>query len=200
MNDDVEEQSVKRVQEDDFDPAKVWHLVQSETEEVLTSFEFVLMQVDEAYQRWAVQVARLVGNEDISFNEVVALNVVRMQERPKDAAAIAKLVNRDDLPNIQYNLRKLVSLGLLERVRAGSATLFQVTERGSTLTDRYGELRRGILAEGVMGIANVNQEFKRAIRFLQLMTGVYDGGVRASAAINPTFYFTPQDGDTTKDR
>ena len=71
MNDDVEEQSVKRVQEDDFDPAKVWHLVQSETEEVLTSFEFVLMQVDEAYQRWAVQVARLVGNEDISAFRLV---------------------------------------------------------------------------------------------------------------------------------
>jgi predicted MarR family transcription regulator len=180
-----------RANDNGYDPVRAWHLVQSDRDEALTAFEFTLLQVEEAFQRWCVQIARLVGNPEITFNEVVVLHVVRMQERAKDAATIAKLVNRDDLPNVQYNLRKLVSLGLVEKVRLGAGSFFQVTELGRDETDRYAELRHRILTESLEEVASSDQKFAQVNRFLQVMTGIYDSAARATAVINPTLFFDP---------
>lgn len=172
-----------------YEAARSWHLAESRRDERVTSFEFALMQVYEAYQRWAVQGQRLVSEGDITFNEVVVLHVVRMQERAKDAATIAKLVNRDDLPNVLYNLRKLVSLGLVEKVKSGSSTLFRVTDRGLLETDRYAELRQQLLLENADQVSNLDEKLDSLIRLLHVMTGLYDSAARETAVINPATMF-----------
>lgn len=173
----------------DYEAARAWHLAESERDELVTAFEFTLMQVMEAYQRWCVQGAHLVGNKEITYNEVVVLHVVRMQERAKDATTIAKLVNRDDLPNVLYNLRKLVSLGLVEKVKIGSGTYFQVTDLGRIETNRYADLRRNLLLEGLDQLANFNEKLGSVIRLMQVMTGIYDTAARETAVINPAALF-----------
>lgn len=173
----------------DLESARSWHLAESPRDELVTSFEFALMQVEEAYHRWCVQAARLVGSDEITFNEVVVLHVVRMQERAKDAATIAKLVNRDDLPNVLYNLRKLVSLGLIEKSKIGSGTYFQVTERGREETNRYAALRRQLLLENMEEVINLSDKLNAVNRFLHVMTGFYDNASRETNSINPRALF-----------
>lgn len=173
----------------DFDGARSWHLAEDSHDATVTDFEFALMQVYEAFQRYCVALARLVGNPEITFNEVVVLHVVRMQERPKDAATIAKLVNRDDLPNVLYNLRKLVSLGLVEKTKNGSATLFEVTEQGRLETQRYAELRNQVLLEAFSRTPNMGERVAEVNWTLNMMTGLYDGAAREVASINPTALF-----------
>lgn len=173
----------------DYEAARSWHLADSDRAERMTGFEFALMQVNEAYQRWVTQAARLVGHPDITFNEVVVLHVVRMQERAKDAATIAKLVHRDDLPNVLYNLRKLVGLGLVEKVKVGSSTLFRVTERGRLESNRYADMRRALLLDSMEEIVNLDTKLDTLVPLLHVMTGLYDGASREVVAIDPKTAF-----------
>lgn len=173
----------------DYEVARAWHLAKDTRGELTTSFEFALMQVFEAYERWVVQAARLVGNPDINYPEVVILHVVRMQERAKDAATIAKLVNRDDLPNVLYTLRKLVSLGLAEKVKVGSGTYFQATERGRMETDRYAALRSDLLLKSMAQVTDIDSKLETVNSLLKVMTGLYDGAARETAVINPVALF-----------
>lgn len=185
MTDTNESQPLTR----DYEVARAWHLARDTRGELTTSFEFALMQVFEAYQRWAVQAARLVGNPDINYSEVVVLHVVRMQERAKDAATIAKLVNRDDLPNVLYSLRKLVSLGLVEKVKVGSGTYFKTTEQGRLETDRFAALRTDLLLKAMAEVANIDSKLETVIALLKVMTGLYDSAARETAVINPVALF-----------
>lgn len=178
-----------------YEAARAWHLARSERDDLTTTFEFALMQVFEAYQRWCVQAARLVGHSEITYNEVTVLHVVRMQERAKDAATIAKLVNRDDLPNVLYNLRKLVSLGLVRKVKIGSGTFFEVTDQGRIETERYAELRRELLLSSMDEVANLHDKLRAMTGFMHVMTGLYDVAARGAATINPLALFPGSDQD-----
>lgn len=178
-----------------LDPARRWHMVQTPHEELLTAFEFTLLQTEEAFRRWCVQASRLShGSLDLNFNEIIMLHVIRMQERPKDTATIAKLVNRDDIPNVQYNLRKLAANGLVEKGRIGATTVFRVTEEGRKVTDRYAELRQSLMVSATEDLADIDNKLMLATRFLNMMTGVYDGASRSTASINPSALFA-ESGD-----
>lgn len=185
-----------------YEAARTWHLATQREDETLTSFEFALMHALEAFQRFSVQGSHLVGATELSFNEVVVLHVVRMQDRPKDASTIAKLLNRDDLPNVLYNLRKLVTLKLIEKVKIGSGVHFQTTEAGIAVTDRYAELRRQVLLENMGSLEGLNEQLDFATRVLQVMTGLYDAAARETALINPATLFNDAalDGTQTSQR
>lgn len=178
-----------------YENARAWHLANNADDELATTFEFALMQVFEAYQRWVVQGQRLVGYPEINYNEVVVLHVVRMQERAKDAATIAKLVNRDDLPNVLYNLRKLVAVGLVRKIRVGSGTYFEITEQGRIETDRYADLRRDLLVSNMKEISHLREKLRAGTDLLHSMTGAYDTAARMTATMNPAALFP--DGNRT---
>ena len=184
----------------DLETARTWHLATDSHDAAVTDFEFALMQVYEAFQRYCVSLGRLVGQPEITFNEVVVLHVVRMQERPKDAGTIAKLVNRDDLPNVLYNLRKLVSLGLVTKTRNGSATLFEVTERGRIETQRYADLRNRVLLEAFARTPNIEERMQEVDWTLNLLTGLYDSAARDVASINPSALFADEAADAPAPR
>ena len=143
-------------------------------------------------------VARRTAPEPAAFDPASwqkILHVVRMQERPKDTATIAQLTNRDDLPNLQYNLRKLVSMGLLERTKSGTSSVFAVTPAGREVTDRYAALRRQVLASNLVELADVTVKLQHAIRSMHILTGLYEAASRDLATINPTVMFTDDGQD-----
>nr|MDT0525449.1 winged helix DNA-binding protein [Streptomyces sp. DSM 41633] len=151
-----------------LDPGRRWHLAQNGYEEALTAFEFALLQVEGEFQRFAVHAIQVAGDLDLAVNEVVALHVVRMQERAKDTATIAQLTNREDLPNLQYNLRKLVTMGLLERTKSGTSAVFRVTDKGREITDRYAALRSQMLTVNLTEIADVTSKLQHAVRSMHV--------------------------------
>ena len=67
----------------------------------------LLIRFHEAFARWIAAASAVVMEGDIKFSEYVILQVIRMQDRPKNSTTIARMINRDDIPNIQYSLRKL---------------------------------------------------------------------------------------------
>ena len=107
-----------------------------------------------------------------------------MQDRPKSAAAIARQLNRDDIPNIQYCLRKLVKVNLCRKVKeSGNKTAaYETTGKGKKLTDKYAELRREILTEQTKNIDQVDEKLQEATKVISLLTGMYDEAGRKSAS------------------
>lgn len=183
--------------QDGIDEARLWHLATTKSDEQLVSFELALMQAMESFVRYVVAGSHLVGTREISFNEMIILHIVRMQDRAKDAATIAKLINRDDLSNVLYNLRKLVSVGLVEKVRSGANSFFQVTEQGRLETERYASLRRETLLASVTALDALDPQLEITTGTLRIMTGLFDSALRETQLINPAAMLASPPEDQT---
>jgi len=164
-------------------PQRNWHLARTPHEVATTEFEWALLRFTQAWERWVVQLGSLTGMGELSYIENVVLHVIRMQDRPKTAAQIARQLNRDDLPNIQYCLRKLEKMELCRKVRekASKTFAYEVTDSGRLLTDKYAEMRRHLLTEQSMIIGQVDSKLVEATKLINLLTGLYDEAGRISA-------------------
>jgi predicted MarR family transcription regulator len=110
-----------------------------------------------------------------------------MQDRPKNSATIARLINRDDIPNIQYSLRKLESAGLVTKSRDEKSKQFNyvVTDRGTRVTDEYHDIKGEILIERLKQIQNIESRLEDLAQLLSILTGVYEESARDSATFTP---------------
>src|SRR4051794_31789505 len=116
-----------------------WHLAKTEFEYQVTSFEWSLTRMNEAFARFVTELGILTTAGEMKYSEHMILHAIRMQDRPKSGATIARLLNRDDLQNVQYSLRKLESLELIRKIRErGSAqAAYEITEKGRGCTESY---------------------------------------------------------------
>jgi predicted MarR family transcription regulator len=163
-----------------------WHLAKNETEFKITELEFAILRVLEAFGRWVTSADEMVGLSELKHGEHVILHVIRMQNRPKSGATIARLLNRDDLPNLQYSLRKLESSGLIEKSKESGTKNFtySTTEFGNKLTDEYSKLRSEIFIRKLSGLSEFSDRVENATDLLSILTGIYEECARASATLN----------------
>jgi predicted MarR family transcription regulator len=124
-----------------------WHLARTETERRLSDFEFGLERLTQAYYRWKAACLAAVCDVPLSGDDVAVLNVVRMGDEPKRLSEIGQLLNRVDVPNLQYATRKLVRVGLIETEGNSSRkeTRYRATATGRSVTEAYAALRAATL-------------------------------------------------------
>jgi predicted MarR family transcription regulator len=124
-----------------------WHLSRTETERQLTDFEFRLERLAQAYYRWKAACLAAVCDVPLTGDDVAVLNVVRMGDEPKRLSEVAQLLNRVDVPNLQYATRKLVRAGLIETDGNSSRkeTRYRATTTGRSVTEAYAALRAATL-------------------------------------------------------
>jgi predicted MarR family transcription regulator len=163
-----------------------WHIAKDPTELHVTELEFGFMRVVEAFSRWVAAADQVVGLSELKHSEHVILHVIRMQNRPKSGATIARLLNRDDLPNIQYNLRKLESLGLIEKHKetSGKVLSYSVTAKGAQMTNEYSELRSRLLINSLKSLNDFDHRVENATQLLSILTGIYEESARSCATMN----------------
>ena len=107
----------------------IWR--ESPVEVDTTELEFALMRTFEGFGRWQSECLASVCDLAATGPENALLHIIRMNDRPKTIKDLARLTNRDDVPNIQYSLRKLIGAGLVVRKGAGrSGVTYEVTRRG----------------------------------------------------------------------
>lgn len=167
-----------------------WHLAKNETEFSVTEFEWALIRFNEAFSRYVLTTGLITVGEgiDLTYSEHVILHVVRMLNRPKTVAIIAQQINRHDIPNIQYSLRKLEAAGLISKVkeRGGKSYFYTVTPRGIEVTDSYYQVKQELIFRRLDDIAGAGEKFAQASRFLSLMTGIYEEAARETASFTPS--------------
>jgi len=159
-----------------------WHLAETATEVDTTELEFAVMRTFESFGRWQSECLAGVIDFAASGPENALLHVIRMNDRPKSVKELARLMNRDDVPNIQYSLRKLIGAGLVERHgSARSGVSYTVTERGREVTEKYAAIRRALLIAAIENVPDFPNRLADATRTLNLLAGIYEEVSRVAA-------------------
>lgn len=163
-------------------PATGWHLSKTPLEAATTELEWALLRWREAFTRYNLHALNMVGLSEVSPAEMLILHIIRLHDRPKSATMIANLLNRDDIQNVQYSLRKLVSMGLAEKVRdrAGKYNNLAVTARGRQACDDMAAIREQLLIADVAQLDNGEELLLQAARTVSMLTGLYDSAGRTS--------------------
>ncbi len=165
---------------DDLGVDRHWHLSTSEHEIAISEFEFSIFRIFAAFTRWMDDLtASCQGSAGQSFSGIdfSILNVVRMHDRPKGISEVGRLLNRDDVSNIQYSIRKLTKAGLIEKVGEKGqkkGVVYTTTEAGVTATNRYAKYRRELLLPLTKSISADESKILELSTVLTLLSGIYD--------------------------
>lgn len=151
-----------------------WHLSTNAAERATTEIEFALMRAFEGFGRWQSECLASVCDLAATGPENALLHLIRMNDRPKTMRDLARLTNRDDVPNMQYSLRKLIKAGLVLRQGAGrSGVSYVVTDAGRRVTDDYAAVRRRLLIAAIDQVPGLAERLSEAARSLNLLGGIY---------------------------
>ena len=156
---------------------KHWHLATDSYEVGLTELEFALLRVSEAFGRWQADCLACCFPSTFSGADTAVLHVIRMHDRPKSISEIGRLLNRDDISNLQYGIRKLAKAGLIEKSKVSGnkrGVTYQVSELGREVTDRYAEFRDELLISLTKSMSDWKDNLEQVSRVLNLMSGMYD--------------------------
>ncbi len=153
-----------------------WHLARTDQEIAITELEFSLFRTSAAFERWQAECIAAVAHRPFNVLDNALLHVIRLKDRPKNVTELGRLLNREDIANIQYSLRKLQKAGLIERQVSDKrkGTTYRVTPQGEELTDRYAEVRAELLMKLVPSIEHWDEQVQVTQRFLDLMRGIYE--------------------------
>ncbi|MEQ9393925.1 winged helix DNA-binding protein [Haliea sp.] len=161
-----------------------WHLAETPHEIAVSELEYAILRCNEAFTRWQAECLAAVSGIDVGGSDNALLHVIRMKERAKGVKEIARLMNRDDIPNIQYSLRKLLKAGLIEKSAQSShrqGVTYHVTDKGHEITELYAGLRRSLLLDFTGTVHEFVPQLTDAARTLDLMSGIYEQAARIAA-------------------
>lgn len=127
---------------------RTWHLAENDDEIKVTEFELALWQLVHGFIRWQEDCESCVNNTDLTGNDLAVLHIIRMKDRPKTYYEIARLLNREDIFNIKYSIRKLEKSELIRKTPSKDKTAtYEITDAGIKNTEDYTKARRAILIE-----------------------------------------------------
>lgn len=159
-----------------------WHLARTPDELDVAELEYALIRSFEGFGHWQMQCLSAVADFAASGPENALLHMIRMNDRPKSIRDLAHMGNRDDIPNIQYSLRKLIKGGLVRKSGSGrSGVVYEVTAYGREVTDAYADVRSDLLIEAVKRVPDLMTRLQDAAHTLELLTGIYDQAARIAA-------------------
>jgi len=94
-----------------------------------------------------------------------------MKDKAKTISELARFLNRDDLANIQYSLRKLQKAGLIEKHGRSKrrGIRYRVTEKGKQVTGVFVEMRARLLIEMMPSFEELQKLLEATEEMLAIM-------------------------------
>lgn len=158
------------------------HLVSDRAPD-LSAVEFGLMIAGHAFNRWIVRCMAAAGLPDLTAIDVIVLHHVYHRQRGKKLADICFTLNIEDTHIVNYSLKKLERLGVVQGQRSGKEVIYSVTPKGSQVIGRYVEVRERCLIDGLPA-ASSGLEFSQDLaNLLRGLSGVYDQAARAATSL-----------------
>jgi predicted MarR family transcription regulator len=153
-----------------------WHLSRNSLEKSVTYFEYSVNRTAAALDRWNVECLALNTKLTPTSTDNFLLNVIRMKDKPKTISELARFLNRDDLANIQYALRKLQKAGLIEKHGRSKrrGITYKMTEEGIRVTDAFAEMRSHLLMKMMPSFEELQEQLETTEKMLAVMQGLYD--------------------------
>ncbi len=154
-----------------------WHLGRTDEELAVAAFEYAVMRCIESYNAWQQECLAAVAGYKMSATDNVVLHITRMNDRPKSVTELSRLMNRADLSNLKYSVRKLIEAGLLEKVNENGkrkGMRYRPTRAGIEITEAYARLRREQLMPAISALAGSSEKLDQATSTLNLVSGIYE--------------------------
>jgi predicted MarR family transcription regulator len=149
----------------------------SPIEQTVNTFEYAAWHFGSAFARWRRDCLASLPASGLGGTEASILHVVHLNGTAKGLSDIARLLHRDDLANLQYGLKKLISLGFIEKASDGASrrnTTYVASETGRALIEAYLQHRRDTLVRLVASMSGTQEALHQATSILHVMTGLYD--------------------------
>jgi predicted MarR family transcription regulator len=107
---------------------------------------------------------------------------VRMGDEPTRLSQVGQLLNRVDVPNLQYAARKLLRAGLIETEGGSSRkeTRYRATATGRSVTEAYAALRAATLPPMLDALDGWEAKSETASIHLDLISSLYAQAAQAA--------------------
>jgi predicted MarR family transcription regulator len=149
----------------------------------LSEFEFGMIMLNHAFQRWMVRCMAAAGVPDLSPFDVLVLHNVNHRAKPKRLADICLVLNVEDTHVVNYSLKKLEKLKLVKGARAGKEKVVSATAAGQQACERYKAVREALLVPSVLGAGVDPKRVSALAAELRTLSGHYDQAARAAASL-----------------
>ena len=155
-----------------------WHLSNCELSRPITKLEFGVERLIYSYFRWKVACMSTVDDAGLTAEDISVLNLIRKDDKPKKLTEISHKLNRSDVSNLQYAVRKLTKEGLISKQDQSSRkdTTYMTTQKGISITSDYAAARSKFLIQSVAGQVDL-AELEAAANTLLRLTGLYDQAI-----------------------
>lgn len=158
------------------------HLMSPQSAE-MSEFEFGLIVSNNAFSRWTVHCMSAAGLKELMPLDVLVLHHVHHRARGKRLTDICFIMNVEDTHLVNYSLKKLVGLGVVESSRLGKEVTYATTDQGRHYVEQYRAIRENCLITALKADDSLNRDIKELARLLRVLSGVYDQAARAAASL-----------------
>jgi predicted MarR family transcription regulator len=158
------------------------HLVSPQSTE-MSEFEYGLIVAGNAFHRWVVHCMSAAGLKDLTPLDVLVLHHVTHRARDKRLTDICFIMNVEDTHLINYSLKKLQNLKVVEGRKNGKEVIYASTESGRGYVQRYREIRESCLIDALKADDAMNRDIGELARLLRVLSGMYDQAARSAASL-----------------
>jgi predicted MarR family transcription regulator len=158
------------------------HLVSPQSTE-MSEFEYGLIVAGNAFHRWVVHCMSAAGLKDLTPLDVLVLHHVTHRARDKRLTDICFIMNVEDTHLINYSLKKLQNLKVVEGRKNGKDVIYASTEIGRGYVQRYREIRESCLIDALQADDPMNRNIGELARLLRVLSGMYDQAARSAASL-----------------
>ena len=159
------------------------HLASDEKGWELSELEYALTMSYNAFSRWMTHCMRASGQPDLNPLDILVLHNVNHRDKEKRLGDVAFMLNVEDSHTVNYSLKKLVKLELLDSRKVGKEIFYSTTDSGASLCEAYRDIRRACLLQSLEMTGTDYAEIRRIARILRTLSGVYDQASRSAASI-----------------
>lgn len=149
----------------------------------LSEVEFGLMIASHAFDRWTVRCMAAAGLPDLTPTDVMVFHHVYHRERPKKLADICFTLNVEDTHLVNYSLKKLERLGVVQSAKTGKEVIYTTTDAGAAAIQRYAEVREQCLVKPFIDSPAADNASHQLANTLRALSGLYDQAARAATSL-----------------
>lgn len=149
----------------------------------LSEFEYGMIIAHNAFSRWMTRCMSAAGYTDFSPLDVLVLHNVNHRNREKRLVDICFVLHVEDHHTVNYSLKKLVKVELVEKEKRGKEIFYSTTPEGAEVCKKYREIRERCLTSVYRSLEQTGDEVSETASLLRLLSGLYDQASRAAASL-----------------
>lgn len=155
----------------------------SEKGSSLSEFEFGMIIVNSAFNRWMLHCAKASGVVDLTPLDILIVHHINHRERAKRLSDICFVLNVEDAHTVNYALKKLLKRNLIQGEKHGKEMFYKTSEEGRSFCQRYRDIREDCLTDSLKSFNFSPEKLKEIAEHLRALSGLYDQASRAAASL-----------------